>query len=356
MTTINRQVSVALEEKSGEFAKEVVLRHFALHPELDLRYGKAGRDHCLRDAAFHLSYLAQAVGADSRELFNDYAAWAKVMLASRGVPGEDLAGQLSCIREILAEQLPPEFHRLAFSYLDEALTLLPGVPEEPPSFMAPDTPLAALATQYLRSLLDGERHVASRLILDAVAAGVGPREIYLQVFQPSQQEIGRLWQLNRISVAQEHYCTAATQLIMSQLYPHIFANREKFGTLVAAGVAGDMHEIGARMVSDFFELAGWRTHYLGTNVPVASLIMTLVQQRAGLLAISATLTSNIRTVEALITAVRRTPACRGVKILVGGYPFNIAPDLWKLVGGDGFARDAQAAVAVGEQLADAQIR
>jgi methanogenic corrinoid protein MtbC1 len=38
-------------------------------------------------------------------------------------------------------------------------------------------------------------------------------------------------------------------------------------------------------------------------------------------------------------------------VLVGGYPFNIAPKLWKSVGADGFARDAQQALHVVEGMA-----
>lgn len=76
-----------------------------------------------------------------------------------------------------------------------------------------------------------------------MAAGTPVKEIHLHVFQPAQYEVGRLWQMNRITVAQEHYCTAATQLIMSQLYPHIFASVKNGCTLGATCVGGDLHEV-----------------------------------------------------------------------------------------------------------------
>ena len=41
-------------------------------------------------------------------------------------------------------------------------------------------------------------------------------------------------------------------------------------------------------------------------------------------------------------------------ILVGGYPFLLSPDLWRRVGADGFASDAQQAVQVANALADAR--
>jgi len=199
-------------------------------------------------------------------------------------------------------------------------------------------------------LLRGERDVASRLILDESARGTAVRDLYLHVFQPAQYELGRLWQLNQINVAQEHYCSAATQFIMAQLYPRIFGAKKTRGTLVAACVAGDLHEIGARMVSDLFEMDGWHTHYLGASVPTPSVVQTVVRLKATVLALSATITYHVRAVAELIAAVRRTPECAGLKILVGGFPFKVAPDLWRDVGADGSARDAQEALTLANLL------
>lgn len=172
------------------------------------------------------------------------------------------------------------------------------------------------------------------------------REIYLHVFQAAQYEVGRLWQTNQLIVAQEHYCTAATQLIMSQLYPYVFASEKTGGTLVATCVAGDLHEIGIRMVTDFFEMDGWNTYYLGASTPAQAVVDTVVQHQAQVLAISATISGHLRGVDELIRRVCAQPACRDVKILVGGYPFLVAPELWQRVGADGTAPTAQGAIAL----------
>ncbi|MCK9912962.1 B12-binding domain-containing protein, partial [Microbacteriaceae bacterium K1510] len=71
--------------------------------------------------------------------------------------------------------------------------------------------MAAEATAYTELLLEGRRAEASRLVMDLVDGGVPLQTIYLDIFQQSQYEIGRLWQTGRITVAQEHYCSAATQ-------------------------------------------------------------------------------------------------------------------------------------------------
>ena len=191
---------------------------------------------------------------------------------------------------MLQQELPPEMDEVLRPYVAAGLRALASAQPEPACFLDSGEPLAELTRQYMDMLLKGNRQAASRLILDAVEAGANIRDIYLHVFQQSQYEIGRLWQTNQISVAQEHLFTAGTQLIMSQLYSHVFASKKNGRTLVAACVGGDLHEIGCRMVADFFEMEGWDTFYFGANTPTPSIIEAVQEHRAELLAVSATMT------------------------------------------------------------------
>ncbi len=350
MNSLNRQVSEALRNQTTALSIQMVDREFARHPELEQRYGKIGRERCLQDAGYHLAYLAQAIAADSTDLFIDYIGAAKFMLAKRGIPATDLANLIETMKESLEQGLAPELNQLACDYLNIGLAQLPRLPEDLPSYMVEGVPLATLAKDYLQALLRGERQVACTLVLDAIQQGAAVPAIYLHVFQRTQYEIGRLWQGNQISVAQEHYCTAATQLIMSQLYPHIFGAAKTHGTLVGTCVSGDLHEIGVRILCDFFEMHGWHSHYLGANVPSSSVIQTVLQLKADVLAISATITYHVDAVQKLIVAIRNTPECLNVKILVGGYPFKVAPNLWRTIGADGFANDAEGAVIEANRL------
>ena len=189
------------------------------------------------------------------------------------------------------------------------------------------------------------------MVLRQVREGKPVADIYQEVFQPTQYEIGRLWQTNKISVAQEHYCTASTQFVMSLLYPYLFTGEKKDYKLVSTCVSGELHEIGARMVTDFFEMEGWDTYYLGANMPVHGVIRFVREIQPHLLAISATMTFHVRLVEELIHHVRKAEGLpEGLKIIVGGYPFLVANDLWKQVGADGYAPDAQLAVRFAKNL------
>jgi len=189
------------------------------------------------------------------------------------------------------------------------------------------------------------------LVLNEVTAGTPVQEIYINIFQPVQYEIGRLWQTNKISVAQEHFCTGATQLVMSQLYPYLFTGEKKGRKMVMTCVPGELHEVGARMVTDFFEMNGWDTYYLGANMPITAVVDFIGKINPKCLAISATMTFHVSAVEEMIRQIRSSPNVPSdLIILVGGYPFKIAVDLWEPVGADGFAWDAAAAVELADKL------
>ncbi len=349
MNGIEKDTAEIIDGNRARVAEAAVALQYELQPELARKYGEGGHAKCVQDVNYHLSYLVEALSTSSPALFADYVAWARVLLAGLGIPERDLVTNLECLRNALSEVLPPAGLPIMEIYIDAGLRRL-SEPQDPPPFINEENPLGEMAREYLQRLLHGERQVASALILDAVQGGANVKDIYLNVFQPSQHEIGRLWQMNRITVAQEHYCTAATQLIMSQLYPYIF-NTEKSGRrLVASCVGGELHEIGIRMVADFFEMEGWDTYYLGANTPAESIIRSVEERQADVLAISATITFHVSKVAELIDKVRASASGGNVKILVGGYPFNVSAELWKKVGSDACAQDALQAVEMANSL------
>ena len=333
-----------ITERQEDLAREIVERQWKLRPALEKRYGEKGRKRCLEDASYHLRYLSEAVGAREPALFVHYITWAKTMLVARNIPVEDLVLNLEIMLDVLGKQLPASMQIPAVDYVKSAIGSL-TLANENPSFLDFAQPLGELAHRYLSALLRYDRHSASALILAAVEKKVSIKEIYCHVFEPCQYEIGRLWQSNVVSIAQEHYCTASTQLIMSQLYPYIFrSDRTLRGTIVAACVSGELHEIGARMLCDLLEMEGWNTIYLGANVPTAGIVDVLRDNHSNILAVSASMAFHIPAVREVIAAVRL--ASPETRILVGGYAFKIAPNLWLDVGADYCTKAAVDAISL----------
>jgi methanogenic corrinoid protein MtbC1 len=340
-----------IRSRQESLAQSIVDLQYRREPGQWESFGEEGLKKSIRDAGYHLSFLAEALHSGDPSLFSHYIAWVRSLLHGLGFPERALFTTLDCTREVLQKELSPMAASRVSQYIDGALQHLEETPLVPGSFLSRegDGPLIRLAERFLDLLLRSRLREARELIMDAVERGVGIEDLYLKVFQRSQREIGRLWQLNRISVAQEHYCTAATQLIMSQLYPYIF-NTEKTGRkMLAACAGGELHELGVRMVADIFEMSGWDTFYLGANVPAHTINQALSEYDAQVLALSLTMTFHLENLMEIINRVRSGEK-RGVKILVGGYPFNISPDLWKRVEADGYARDAREAVEVADRL------
>lgn len=333
----------SLRNRQLELAEKIVELQYQRQAQVWAPFGHPGREKSVRDAGYHLTYLAEAVEADDARLFSEYLAWVKVLFAGLQFSDHVLPMTLDCTREVLATALPAAESGPILAILDASAADLAHTPISSRSFLDGDGPLDALARRFLDALLAADRFSASQMILDAVRRGVSVADIYLHVFQRTQREIGRLWQTNRISVAQEHFCTAATQLVMSQLYPYIFTGERKERRIVVACVGGELHEIGARMVADFFEMKGWDSYFLGANTPPNSILRTVEERRADVLALSATMTFHVSQVTGMIRDLR-TASTLPTRVLVGGYPFNLAPDLWRKTGADGYAPDAESAI------------
>lgn len=331
-----------LREQKTNLARDAVKRQYAMYGVRWESYGDVGHDKSVRDMAYHIDYLVEAVAASDASLFTEYVGWVKALFAGLGFEDDVVIHSLDCLRAAMTTAQAEEDLSKALAYLDTGREHAAVAPATVPSFITGDH--AELAQSYLDLILQGNRQQATQVVLDAVKGGVPVKTIYLDVFQVAQREVGRLWQTNQISVAQEHYCTAATQLIMSQLYPYIFGSTRKGRRFVGTCVGGELHEMGVRMVADFFEMDGWDTYYLGANTPTESIIKTLDEQEADILGVSATMTFHVRQVAELIEAVHRAGVGGETKILVGGYPFNIAPNLWRDIGADGFASNAEAAI------------
>ena len=212
------------------------------------------------------------------------------------------------------------------------------------SFLAGDNDVCNLARSYLSLLLQNRSREAFVAVKAQLDAGLSIRDVYLKVFQPVQREVGRLWELGQLSIAQEHYVTAATQVVMSKLYPYVMASARIGKTFVAACVGDELHELGMRMVADFVEMEGWDTIYLGSNLPLNEIPKAVIDNRADALGLSATLPSHVDDVRDLVSRLRADVKTRSVHVIVGGYAFGEGRADWSTTGANSYARDANEAV------------
>lgn len=215
--------------------------------------------------------------------------------------------------------------------------------------------LESLRQDYVQALVAGSGRAADLVVETALDADLKAQQIYLDVFQPSAYDIGRLWQANRVSVAQEHVATAIIERQMGELYTY-FKPRTSFKprppkqpTIVLGCVPDEWHRVGVRMVSDFFEASGWQVHYLGANVPVSELVGIARETSADMVGLSAEMLFNLPRVSELVRALDAA-GLGGIPVIAGGMPFIEQPELWAALSLHGSAGDAAAAVATAERV------
>ncbi|MEJ7769332.1 MAG: B12-binding domain-containing protein [Chitinophagaceae bacterium] len=168
-------------------------------------------DPCFQNARGLYSCLSKAISVGCTELFTSYISWIQAMMESHKIPVQALIDDLCSIKEACVKLLPAEHHATIKWYINESIAVLHNRPDNLPSYLRHDKPLFVVATRYLSFMLQGNQRKAQELITNLANDGEPLASIYENIFQATQYEIGRLWQNNKITVAHEHYCTAATQ-------------------------------------------------------------------------------------------------------------------------------------------------
>ena len=205
--------------------------------------------------------------------------------------------------------------------------------------------IVGLRARYLAAQLNGDRREALRLIAAETASrALTPAQLSLGVIQEAQREIGRLWQENRITIAQEHMATAISQLALALVYRDSESAPPNGKMVLVACVAGEQHAFPAQIVADTLDLAGFGVRFLGSGVPIDSLLSMIEQLKPDLLALSCAMTFNLPALRETVLRVRQRPGPR-LPILVGGNSLFFSPDLLSTLDADGSAGDAQELLA-----------
>jgi methanogenic corrinoid protein MtbC1 len=173
---------------------------------------------------------------------------------------------------------------------------------------------------YLTSLLDGKRSKCRDIVQKLLDERIDLKRLYTDLFQRSMYRVGKLWENNQITVANEHLATSITESLLNLAYPSIFA-RERIGRkAVISCAANELHQIGGKMVADIFELNGWDGYFLGANSPIEETARFIHEIRPDVAGISLSILSNLDHLKRGIEAIRSD--FPNMDLLIGGQAFR----------------------------------
>ncbi len=300
--------------------------------------------------AYLLEELAAAIRAGRVELFSRHLKWRQGSLEARRFDTTTGRDALFVLRETLSRELPPDARSLANEYIVLAIDELDRGGSSPEQGLTADTENGALALRFLEKILEGDRRGAIRVILSAVDAGSDPRNVYTDVLLKVQEEVGRMWHADEIMIGEEHFGTETVRNTMAILAHRYAPDTTDGPTVLSAAVQGNAHDMGVRAVADFFEMEGFKSVCIGSDVPPLDLAQAVNAFGADLVSLSVAMPTQLKACERAIATIRELDQARRVKILVGGRVFRETPDLWKQYDADGFAEGPREAIAKAREL------
>jgi methanogenic corrinoid protein MtbC1 len=179
-----------------------------------------------------------------------------------------------------------------------------------------DEQLRAAAEAYRRALLARDDRQARAQVEDLVGRGARIVDIYTKVLQPALEEIGELWSQDEVTVADEHFATEATAQLLTTLAPDRRMAPTRGRLAVVTASPDELHALGARMLADLLERAGWEVIALGAAAPADALAELVTAECPDLVALSTATVGRLPGAEeavALLHRVRPRPL-----VAVGG--------------------------------------
>ena len=180
------------------------------------------------------------------------------------------------------------------------------------------------AVQYALNLLDSGK-------MDIIS-------LYSQILTPSLNQMQCLLSDKRICIWKEHVRTAIVRTIVECCYPYIIKNINVSGTsqkhtAVVICPAEEQHDLGARMVADFFTLCGWNSIFVGSNTPYEDFYNASEIIRPDIIAISVSNYYTIVEAKKIIADLKKLLG-DSVKIIAGGYAVRESTGNFEALGAD----------------------
>ncbi|MGI8579139.1 MAG: cobalamin B12-binding domain-containing protein, partial [Solirubrobacteraceae bacterium] len=178
------------------------------------------------------------------------------------------------------------------------------------------------ARRFARSFGDAIRvadgHRAEAVVDEALSNGLSAPAVHARVITPAMYRIGELWEQAVLTPADEHLATAMCQRILASLYPRLQRESARSrARMLLAGVEGQHHVLGLRMVADVLEGAGHDVLFLGADVPVSSLVEITRRHEPALVGLTATMPLGAGRLEEALYRLQQEVR-RDLPILLGG--------------------------------------
>lgn len=160
--------------------------------------------------------------------------------------------------------------------------------EEAAKIQSPLKSLPAAKEQFLDEALRAIKALdphGLEATLNRALIAMGHQGLLERLIVPIAHEVGERWRCGEITAAHEHFASAVIRVFLGTASKP-FAADIGAPSLVVATPAGQLHELGAAIVSAAATSLGWNVVYLGIGLPAAEIAGAVLQHRCRAVALS----------------------------------------------------------------------
>lgn len=192
--------------------------------------------------------------------------------------------------------------------------------------------------EFMEQLEAGNREGSLNLVLSKLKNNqIDIITLYTEILAPSLNNMEPC-ENDMTFIWREHIRSSIIRTIIENCYSYVIKERnEKYNFTTNKKVAvvcppEEYHEIGARMVTDFFTLLGYNCTFVGSNTPYEEFIEALKIIKLDYIALSISNHFNLFAARKVIEKIKESNS--DVKIVVGGNAFKNMKEYYKVLNAD----------------------
>ncbi|MFQ5975640.1 MAG: B12-binding domain-containing protein [Candidatus Hydrothermarchaeales archaeon] len=209
--------------------------------------------------------------------------------------------------------------------------------------MASDEDRKRILEGLNKAVVEFDEDEVKRLSNEVLEKGLDPYDAILNGLAVGMEAVGQLFEKNEYFVPEVLMCADALYVGLNILRPHVsLEDKDRVkGEVIIGTVEGDVHDIGKNIVRMMFDIAGFKVHDLGKDVPLDKFVEEQLKTDSDLICLSAMMTTTMVGMKKVIEKIREKNP--NVKIMVGGAP--VTKQIADQYGADSTAKDATNALS-----------
>jgi len=169
--------------------------------------------------------------------------------------------------------------------------------------------LTDLTKTFANLLLHGDTTNAYKLVENLIFEGYTSLYVYENIVREALYYIGYLWEIDEISVADEHLATGTADFVLTKLDANLgqmLTNEQherNSKQVMLFCIEGEEHYIGIKMAANVFKEHNWNVKYLGPNLPLEHAIHFANKMKPNVICFSVTVSHHLKQIPTYIKAL-----------------------------------------------------